>query len=105
MGYQFTLTLSRTITDSESKVLHEAGCDSVTVTTALVPPNRDITVTRLDFDTEGPSLEAAITSGMEAVKTVPDLTIVELEVPAQPDGTSSAADPRDRVLEGTVVEA
>lgn len=100
MSYQFTLTLSRTITSSESKVLRKAGCDSMTVTTAPAPLNGDVTVTRLEFDTEGSSLEAAITSGMEAVKTVPDLTIIELEVPAQPDGTSSA----DRVLEGTVVE-
>ncbi len=101
MGYQFTLILSRTITDRENEILHEAGCDGMTVTTAPVPPNGE--VTQLEFDTEGPSLEAAITVALEAAKTLPDLAVTDLIVPAQPDGTDSAADLENAVLEGTVV--
>ena len=48
---------------------------------------------RLDFDdTESTSLAAAIESGLEAIKKVPNLKIPGLNVPAQPAHLPSADD-------------
>jgi hypothetical protein len=56
------------------------------VTTAPLPPNADVVVTQLDFNTEAPTLAEAITSAVEMLKAVPDLTAASLSVPAQPNG-------------------
>jgi hypothetical protein len=56
----------------------------------------------MDFDdTSSPSLAEAIESALEAVKTVPDLSVPGLTVPAQPAGP---ADEEPKVLVGEIVE-
>jgi hypothetical protein len=88
MGYEFTLFLSREITDEESAALQTAGCAGATITTDSYMAN---SVTRLDFDTsEVPTLAEAIQSALDSVKTVPDLTVASLEVPPQPNGEADA---------------
>ncbi|GAB1639951.1 hypothetical protein [Krasilnikovia sp. MM14-A1259] len=83
MGHIFTLVLNRQLTGEEIDSLRAAGCQSATFGTDSLPTNADVTVARLDFDdTESPSLAEAIQSAMDAVKTVPDLTIPGLTVPA-----------------------
>ena len=89
MGHEFTLVLSREITDDESRVLQEAGCAGATISTAALPTNADVVVTQLDFDAEGPSLADAINSALEAVKTVPDLSAASLTAQPQPQGTAT----------------
>jgi hypothetical protein len=86
MSYEFTLLLSREITDEESTALREGGCAGAALTTDKLPTNPDVTVTRLDFDIEGPSLAEVIEAALEAVKAVPDLRPASLTVPAQPSG-------------------
>jgi hypothetical protein len=86
VSYEFSLVLSREVTDDESAALLDAGPGSAVLTTAPLPTNADVTVTRLDFDTEAPTLAEAIRSALEAVKTVPDLSTTSLSVPAQPNG-------------------
>lgn len=89
MGYVFTLTLNRTITDDETAVLLKAGCDGASITTVPYPTGADpdLIVTQLDFDDkESPTLEAAITVALEAVKVVPDLSVATFSAPAQPNG-------------------
>ena len=88
MGYEFTLFLSREITDDESAALQTAGCAGATITTDSYMAN---SVTRLDFDTsEAPTLAEAIQSALDSVKTVTDLTVASLEVPPQPNGEADA---------------
>lgn len=87
MGYRFSLVLSREITDEESAVLREAGCTAATFGTDSLPTNADVTVTKMDFDdTVTPTLAEAIEAALEAVKSVPDLSVPGLTVPAQPAG-------------------
>lgn len=102
MSYEFTLVLSREITDEESAALQKIGCAGSTLTTAKHPTNPDITVTQMDFDIEGSSLAAVIESALESVLTVPELSAASLIVPPQPSGLPDDA---DRVLEGTVIPA
>jgi hypothetical protein len=98
VGYRFSLTLSREITDDESARLRESGCASTVFTTDSHPTSSDVTVTKMDFDdTASPSLADAIEAALEAVKVIPDLTVPGLTVPAQP---ANAAD-----TEGSAEEA
>jgi hypothetical protein len=89
MGHKFTLVLNREITGDESESLRQSGCVGATVTTTTHPTNADSVVTQLDVDTEAASLAEAIQSAFDAVKTVPDLSVPSLTVPAQP----TAGDP------------
>lgn len=103
MGYKFSLVLSREITDDESAILRGAGCEGAVFGTDTLPTNADITVAKMDFDdTASPSLADAIQSALDAVKSVPELTVPGLTVPAQPAGPS--AEGPDKVIEGVVVE-
>lgn len=89
MGYEFTLTLNRKITDDETAALLEAGCAGASITTVPYPTGADpdLIVTQLDFDdTESSTLEAAITGALEAVKVVPELNVATFSAPAQPNG-------------------
>jgi hypothetical protein len=89
MGYQFTLTLNRKINDDESTVLQEAGCGGASMSTVPYPTGADpdLVVTQFDFDdATSPTLEAAITQALEAVGTVPDLSVATFSAPAQPNG-------------------
>jgi hypothetical protein len=89
MGYVFTLTLNRKITDDETTALLEAGCADASVTTVPYPTGADpdLIVTQLDFDDkESSTLEVAITEALEAVKAVPDLNVATFSAPAQPNG-------------------
>jgi hypothetical protein len=93
MGYEFTLVLSREITAEESESLQKAGCAGATVTTDRLPTDADVIATRLDFDTEGPSLAEVIKSALEAVQTLPDLSAASLTVPPQPNGAPAENKP------------
>jgi hypothetical protein len=85
VGHKFSLILSREITDNESVTLKEAGCTEAVFGADSHPTNPDLTVAKMDFDdTCSPSLAEAIESALEAVKTVPDLSVPGLTVPAQP---------------------
>ncbi|MBO0819639.1 MAG: hypothetical protein J2P26_02180 [Nocardiopsaceae bacterium] len=96
MGFTFSLTLSREITDKESASLQESGCASAVFTTDSHPTKPDITVTKLDFDdTASPSLAEAIEAALESVKVVPDLTVPALTVPAQPATAEDAKAPAE----------
>lgn len=87
MGYRFSLILSREVTDEESAILKEAGCSAPAFGTDSLPTNADVTVTKMDFDdTVSPTLADAIQAGLDAVKSVPDLGVPGLTVPAQPAG-------------------
>jgi hypothetical protein len=105
VGNKFTLVLNREITEDESGALRESGCTDATVTSVTVPGTDDTVVTQMEFDTDaGPSLAEAIEAALEAVKTVPDLSVPTLTVPAQPAQPAengAAADPT--VLAGTVL--
>lgn len=99
MGHIFTLILNREVTSDEIAALRDAGCLSATFGTDSLPTNAEITVAKLDFDdTESPSLAEAIQSAMDAVKTVPDLSIPGLTVPAVARAESD-------VVAGEVVES
>lgn len=103
MGYRFSLVLSREITDEETTILRNAGCASAVFTTDTLPTNADVTVTKLDFDdTASATLAEAIESGLDAIKTVPELSVPGLTVPAQPAGPLT--EEPDKVIEGVVVE-
>jgi hypothetical protein len=89
MGYQFTLTLNRKITDDETSALLKAGCEGAVITTVPYPTGADpdLIVTQFDFDDkESETLEAAITVALEAVQGVPDLSVATFSAPAQPNG-------------------
>lgn len=93
MGYKFSLVLSRDITDDESAILKESGCAEAVFTTDSLPTNATVTVTKMDFDdTVSPSLAEAIEAALEAVKSVQDLTVPGLTVPAQPAQELEPAD-------------
>jgi hypothetical protein len=95
VGYKFSLVLSRVITETESAALLEAtklegDSAGVVFATDSLPTNSEITVTKMDFDdTVSPSLAEAIESALEAVKTIPDLSVPGLIVPAQPAEAAS----------------
>jgi hypothetical protein len=102
VGYRFALVLSREITDEESTILKEAGCSAAVFGTDSLPTNAETIVTKMDFDdTISPTLAEAIESALEAVKSVPDLTVPGLTVPAQPAGP---VDEESKVVAGEVVE-
>jgi hypothetical protein len=90
VGYKFSLVLSREVTEAESAALLKAARPTgdfagVVFATDSLPTNAEITVTKIDFDdTVSPSLAEAIESALEAVKTIPDLSVPGLTVPAQP---------------------
>jgi hypothetical protein len=99
VGHIFTLILNREITGDEVAALRDAGCRSADFGTDSLPTNADLTVARLDFDdAESPSLAEAIQSAMDAVRTVPDLSIPGLTVPAVVRADSD-------VLNGEIVES
>jgi hypothetical protein len=103
VGYRFSLVLSREVTDDEAAILRNAGCANAVFGTDTLPTNADIIVTKMDFDeTDSPSLADAIQSGLDAVKSVPELSVPGLTVPAQPAGPVDEGS--DKVIEGVVVE-
>ena len=103
MGYRFSLVLSREVTDDESAILRDAGCADAAFGTDTLPTNAEVIVTKMDFDdTVSPSLAEAIQSALDAVKSVPELSVPGLTVPAQPAGPIT--EESDKVIEGTVVE-
>jgi hypothetical protein len=106
VGNKFTLVLNREITEDETGVLRESGCADASVTSVTVPGTDDTVVTQMEFDTDaGPSLSEAIEAALEAVKTVPDLSVPTLTVPAQPaQPTENGAAAEPTVLEGAVLE-
>lgn len=105
MGFTFSLVLSREVTDEESSALQEAGCSSAVFDTDTLPTNAEVTVTKMDFDdTVSPSLAAAIESALEAVKTVPDLSVPGLIVPAQPAERPAEGEPAGVVVGEVVAE-
>lgn len=102
MGYKFSLVLSREITDGESIILKEAGCSTAVFGIDSLPTNADTTVTKMDFDdTISPTLAEAIESALEAVKSVPDLSVPGLTVPAQPAGPVAE---ESKVVAGEMIE-
>jgi hypothetical protein len=102
VGYRFSLVLSREITDSESLILQDAGCAGAVFGTDTLPTNADVVVTKMDFDdAASPSLADAIQSALDAVKSVPELSVPGLTVPAQPAGP--VTEEPDKVIEGVVV--
>jgi hypothetical protein len=87
VGYKFTLVLDREITDEESAILQEAGCNDAIFGPDTLPTNPDVRVTKIDFDTTSfPTLAEAIQSALDAVKAVSNLGVPGLTVPAQPAG-------------------
>lgn len=102
MGYKFALVLNREITDEESAILKDGGCSAAVFGTDSLPTNASVAVTKMDFDdTISPTLAEAIESALEAVKTVPDLSVPGLTVPAQPAGP---VDVGPDVVVGEVIE-
>jgi hypothetical protein len=84
VGHKYSLILSREITAEESAIV-QADCAGATFSTASLPTNASVTVTRIDVDdTTSRSLAEAITAGLDAAKQLPDLSIPSLNVPAQP---------------------
>jgi hypothetical protein len=95
MGYEFTLTLNRKITDDEISALMKGGCDGASVTTVPYPTGADpdLIVTQLDFDDkESSTLETAITVALDAITVVPDLSVATFSAPAQPNGMPADED-------------
>lgn len=85
MGFNFTLVLSREITDDESAILLGANSAVPLFGSDTLPTNADVPVTKMDFDdTVSPSLEEAIQAALDSVKKVPELSVPGLTVPAQP---------------------
>jgi hypothetical protein len=91
MSYQFTMVLSREINDDESAALRAAGCPEAALTSAALPTDASLTVTQLDFNTEGPSLAEVLAAALESVKAVPDLSAASLSVPPHPDEPADRA--------------
>jgi hypothetical protein len=102
VGYKFSLILSREVTDEESATLKEACVSAPAFGTDSLPTNADVTVTKMDFDdTASPALAEAIQAGLDAVKSVPDLGVPGLTVPAQPAGPVTED---HEVVAGEVIE-
>lgn len=84
MVFRFSLVLSREVTEQEMVVLKEASSADLSFTADTLPTDSAIAVTRVAFEDEAvPTLAAAIEAGFDTVKTIPDLTIPGLNVPAQ----------------------
>jgi hypothetical protein len=96
VSYEFSLVLSREITDEEAAALLGAGPGGAGLTTAPLPTNADVTVTRLDYAAEAPTLAAAINSALDALKGVPGLSAASLEVPPQPNGEPQGGEPAEK---------
>ncbi|HEY3873204.1 MAG TPA: hypothetical protein VGM10_32915 [Actinocrinis sp.] len=93
MGFRFSLVLSRKITKGETTALKRAGCKQAGFGTGSLPTDAGVPVTRLEFDdTSSPTLAEAIESALAAVRTVPDLGVPALTVPAQPAAREDAAE-------------
>ncbi|MFI0227489.1 hypothetical protein [Streptomyces lydicus] len=97
MGYKFSLVLNREITEDELATLKEAGCADASFGSDSLPTNADVPVTKMDIDdTVSPTLAEAIEAALQAVNTVPELSVPGLSVPPQPAGPaaeeSAAAD-------------
>jgi hypothetical protein len=106
VGYKFTLVLSREISDDESAILREAGCESATFGPDSLPTNADVPVTKMDFDdATSPSLAEAIESALEAVKKVPDLSVPGLTVPAQPAHAEDAEKDTEKTATAEILDA
>jgi len=86
VSYEFSLVLSRKITDDEAETLIAAGPGGAALKAAPLPTDAAVTVTRLDFDTQAATLAEAINQALGALKELPDLSAASLEVPAQPRG-------------------
>jgi hypothetical protein len=85
MGHQFSLILHREITEQESVTLKEGSNANISFASVTLPTDASVPVTRVTFEDDvTPTLAEAIEAGFEAVKTIPDLTIPGLSVPAQP---------------------
>jgi hypothetical protein len=98
MGHKFSLVLSREITEGESAILQDAGPAGAVFMTDSHPTKADVTVTKIDFDdTASPSLAEAIEAALAAVKTVPDVTVPSLVVPAQPADAADGGRPAESV--------
>ena len=104
VGHKFSLVLSREITDEESVILQDKGFSEAVFGTDSHPTQADTVVTRVDFDvTASPSLAEAIDGALAAVRTVPDLGVPGLLVPAQPAPADNAAVEGEVVAESTTV--
>lgn len=102
MGYKFTLILNREITDDESAILRNAGCENTIFSSDTLPTNSAVSVTKMDFDTTSfPTLADAIQAGLDAVTKVPDLSVSGLNVPAQQ--ARMEAEESASALEGVIV--
>jgi len=85
VGYKFSLVLSREISESESVLLKEVGCQQAVFGADTLPTDATVPVTKLEFDdTLSPTLAEAIESALQAVQTIPGLGVPGLTVPAQP---------------------
>lgn len=107
MGHKFSLVLSREITDDESAVLQDAGCNGAVFGKDTLPTDAAVPVTKVEIDdTVSPSLAEAIESALEAVKKVPDLSVPGLTVPAVPRADAEGGSPAGagKVVAGEVVE-
>jgi hypothetical protein len=103
MGFQYTLVLSRVISDEESAILTEAGCAGAVFGEDSLPTDAEMPVTRMEVDDcVSASLEAAIEAGLAAVREVPDLSVPGLTVPAQPAFPPDSE--ADTVANGSVIE-
>ena len=105
MGYKFSLVLSREITDEESVTLKGAIRADASFGADRLPTDAEVPVTKIEFDDSvSATLAEAIEAGLEAVKTVPDLTVPGLSVPAQPAGpVEDAAETADQETAGAPV--
>lgn len=70
--YEFTLRLSRAVTDDEIEALYEAGCDDGAVETG---PRGAL----IAFDREADCLLAALISAIRDVERVPGLDVIGVE--------------------------
>lgn len=106
MGHKFSLVLSREITDDESALLQDAGCNGAVFGKDTLPTDASVPVTKVEIDdTVSPSLAEAIESALEAVKKVPDLSVPGLTVPAVPRaGADGDPEGDGKVIVGEVVE-
>jgi hypothetical protein len=84
LGHKFSVILSRQITDEESVILQDAGRSGATFGIDSLPADADVSVTKIDFDdVVSPSLGEAIQAALEAVNTLPNLSVPLMSVPVQ----------------------
>ncbi|WP_018216049.1 hypothetical protein [Salinispora vitiensis] len=90
MGHHFSLILQRVITEQESVTLKEKSAANVSFASAALPTDATVSVTRVTFEDDvTPTLAEAIEAGFEAVKSIPDISIPGLSVPAQPSAAEA----------------